>query len=463
MTQKPSFQPLLIALALSFLTSLAAWAQGNPAATPSYWTFAPTPPMGWNSYDAFGASVTEAEVLANATYIKQNLLSHGWQYVVVDYRWYDAQAANYPNGSAPQNPAQVLALTLDGNGRLLPAPSRFPSATNGQGFKPLADKIHALGLKFGFHIMRGIPREAVLANSPIEGSSFHAADAADTKNTCYWNADMYGVRGGTPAGQAYYDSLFRLYASWGLDFVKVDDLSQPYSTAEIEAIRRAIDRCGRPIVFSTSPGETPVAEAGHISTHANMWRVSNDFWDNWASLDHAFDLAYAWQKVGGPGRWPDLDMIPCGHIGIRSVDGPRMTRLTHDEQVMLMSLWCLAPSPLMVGMNLPDNDAWTFGLLTNDEVLALDQDPLGQPATRVSQSGKTETWIRNLSDGSKAAALFNRGEISVTVTLDWAAAGLSGKLAVRDLWRHLDLGDFTGQITLPVPAHGAVLLRLRAK
>ena len=458
-----SFHHAWCLILLGPLAPLIAWAQPAPTAAPAYWSLASTPPMGWNSYDAFGASVTEEEVLANAGYMKQNLLSHGWRYVVVDYRWYDSQAARYPNGSAPHDPSQVLALTTDRYGRLQPAPNRFPSAGDGQGFKPLADQIHALGLKFGIHIMRGIPRQAVLANSPIEASDFHAADAVDVTSSCGWSADMYGVMGDKPGGQAYYDSLFRLYASWELDFVKVDDLSSRYHAREIEAIRRSIDRCGRPIVFSTSPGETPVQQAQHVSTHANMWRVSGDFWDNWRSLDHAFDLAHAWEGIGGPGYWPDLDMIPLGRIGIRCQGGPRLTRLTHDEQISLLSLWCLAPSPLMLGMNLPDNDPWTLGLLTNDEVLALDQDPLGRPAKRVSQAGKTETWIRELSDGSKAVALFNRGDAATSVALKWVDAGLNGEFAARDLWQHKDLGDFTGQLTLPVPAHGAVLLQLRLK
>ena len=333
----------------------------------AYQKWALTPPMGWNSYDAFGWNVTEDETMANAAYVKEHLLSHGWRYIVVDYLWY-------------RRDAQGTSLAMDAYGRLMPVEARFPSAAGGLGFRPLADKIHALGLKFGIHIMRGIPRQAVQANLPIEGTSFHAADAADVKSPCPWCTDMWGVKGDTPAGQAYYDSLFRLYASWNIDFIKVDDLSQPYHADEVDAIRRAIDKCGRPIVFSTSPGETPVNQAADISTHANMWRVSADFLDDWKSLNHAFDLAYAWEKVGGPGHWPDQDMIPIGKMGIRSFGQPRMANFTRDEQIMLMSLWCLAPSPLILGNNLPENDAWTLSLFTNDEVLALDQDSLGEPA-----------------------------------------------------------------------------------
>ena len=193
--------------------------------------------------------------------------------------------------------------------------------------------------------------------------------------------------------------MFRLYAAWGLDFIKVDDLSVPYSAHEIEMIHKAIDKCGRPIVFSTSPGATDVAHAAHIAANANMWRISGDFWDRWKDLDHAFDLVAAWQGIGGPGHWPDADMIPFGHLGIKcTIAGKeRQTRFTPDEQRTLMSLWTLAPSPLMLGANLTDLDKATLALLNNDEVIALNQDPLGQPARRVTAAGTS----RKFGQGSR--------------------------------------------------------------
>jgi alpha-galactosidase len=445
---------LRIAVAGAIL--IFVFAQSMKADDPAYWAFAPTPPMGWNSYDTFGSSVTEDEFLANARYIKDHLLSHGWNYAVIDYRWSDPDASKHDLNGVKDN-----LLTMDEYGRLLPAPNRFPSAVTGQGFKPLADQIHALGLKFGIHVMRGIPRQAVMANTPIEGSSYHAGDAADTQSTCLWCADMFGVKGKESAGHAYYDSIFRLYASWGVDYVKVDDLSHPYSGDEIEAVRSAIDQCGRPIVFSTSPGKTPVNEKEHISIHANMWRISSDFWDNWKLLNDAFDLAAAWQGVGGPGRWPDSDMIPFGRVGLRSVGGPRMTHFTHGEQITLLSLWSLVSSPLMLGTSLTDCDEWTLSLITNDEMIAIDQDPLGKPASLVSKQNGLEVWARDLSDGSKAIGLFNRTEADAQVTAKWSDAGLSVRQAVHDVWQHKDLGVDEDQISLPVPRHGAVLLCLK--
>lgn len=415
-----------------------------------------TPPLGWNSYDAFGDSVTEAEIMANANYLKEHLLAHGWNYVVVDFRWYDPQA-----DSGDRKNRRGAALTTDEFGRLLPSPNRFPSATGGQGFKPLADRLHAMGLKFGIHVMRGIPQQAVKANTRIAGSDFTAAVAANTKSTCNWCPDMFGVDASQPAGQAWYDSLLRLYASWGVDYIKVDDLSQPYAVGEIEAIRRAIERCGRAIVFSTSPGATPVAQAAHIKAHANLWRISSDFWDNWKSLNHNFDLLAAWQAHGGPGHWPDADMIPLGRLGKRCQDahGEHATHFTRDEQRTLMSLWCLAPSPLMLGMNLPENDASTLALLTNDEVLAINQDELCRPAARVWQKNGLEVWARDLAGGAKAVGVFNRGAKPAEFS-KFGEAGVTGAWRIRDLWQQKDIPVSSADFSASIPSHGARLLKL---
>ncbi len=419
-----------------------------------------TPPMGWNSYDGFGDDVTQAEVLANAHYVAEHLQPVGWDTVVVDFRWYDPGTHSNPNHPWDRT---GVPLTMDANGRLLPSPDKFPSAAGGKGFKPLADQIHALSLKFGIHIMRGIPRNAVKANLPIEASGFMTSAAVDTASTCPWCPDMYGVRGATPAGQAYYDSLLRLYASWGVDFIKVDDMSRPYHTDEIEAVRKAINKCGRSIVLSLSPGATPLADAPHVEDHANMWRVADDFWDSWTPLSNEFDLGAAWHGAVGPGHWPDADMLPLGHLSVsgRSVRQDRQTLFTKPEQMTLVSLWSLLPAPLMVGANLPDNDSWTLSLLSNPEVIALDQDALGAPARRVSVQGSTEVWARPLADGSLAVGLFNRGDAAQPVTAHWSDLHLTGPCTAWDFWQRKDLGVFTGQITAAVPSHGAVLVRLR--
>ncbi len=210
-----------------------------------------TPPMGWNSWDSFGQAVTEAEVKANADFMAARLATHGWRYIVVDIQWYE------PQMMGPDYPLESRA-DVDGFGRFRPAENKFPSAAGGKGLKPLADYIHGKGLKFGVHIVRGIPRQAVERNTPIEGTPYHAADIALKTDYCPWNMDQWGVDVTKPGAREWYESLFRLLAAWGVDFVKVDDISQPYRAREVELIRAAIDRCGRPIVLSLSPGPTPL-------------------------------------------------------------------------------------------------------------------------------------------------------------------------------------------------------------
>lgn len=416
-----------------------------------------TPPMGWNSYDAYGDQVDETQVMANAEYVAKFMQRVGWDTIVVDYRWYDPNApAKRDNGE----PGEILEM--DPFGRLMPAPNRFPSASNGSGFQALAARLHRMGLKFGIHIMRGIPRTAVAQNLPIEGSPFHAADAANQTDLCPWCPDMYGVRGDTPAGRAYYDSLFRLYAKWGVDYVKMDDTSAPYHTDEIDAVHDAIQKSGRTIVYSLSPGETPIEDAQHVMTHANLWRASGDFWDSWRALSHEFDLARKWHDFVGPGHWADADMLPLGHISLggRPVGADRRTNFTQNEQVTLLSLWSLLPSPLMVGANLPDNDPWTLALLTNPEVIAIDQDAMGNAGETVRHDSDAEVWKKKLADGSLAVGLFNKMNVDQSISVTWSELGLSEPQRVRDIWQRRNIGTSQKEYSAIVPSHGAVLIRL---
>lgn len=370
--------------------------------------------MGWNSWDCFGCTVTEPLVKSNADYMAERLLRHGWQYIVVDIQWYEPQSTGW---NYSPNPKPVL----DEYGRLLPVEAKFPSSTGGKGFKPLADYIHARGLKFGLHLMRGIPRAAVRRNTPILGSTYHAADIANKASTCRWNPDMYGVDMSKPGAQAYYDSVFQLLASWGLDFVKVDDIASPYHKDEIEAIRKAIDRCGRPMVLSLSPGPTPLADAAHVISHANMWRLTDDFWDDWRLLRHAFDTCNDWTPYRGPGHWPDPDMLPLGAIRV----GPKMehnwTRLTRDEQRTLMTLWCVSRAPLMFGGYLPWNDEFTLSLLTNDAALAVDQSSTGN--RQLFRKGDRVAWTAEVpGSADRYLALFNAPPAGVPFDVSQALA-----------------------------------------
>ncbi len=218
---------------------------------------------------------------------------------MVDIRWYVGN--DKAHGYNEKDPDYVL----DQYGRFMPAVNRFPSAAGGKGFKPLADYLHKKGLKFGIHIMRGIPVIAVKQNLPIKGTNFTAKDIYSDKDQCLWLRDMYTVVPTKPGAQEYYNSLFELYASWGLDFVKIDDLSSPiYFEGEIDMIRKAIDRTGRKIVLSTSPGETPIAHADHVQKNANMWRTVGDFWDSWQQLKEHFEVFERWNKWRAYGAYP---------------------------------------------------------------------------------------------------------------------------------------------------------------
>lgn len=322
------------------------------------------PPMGWNSWDCFGASVTEREVLENALFIANNLKKYGWEYVVVDIQWFEpaAKSNEYNEGAE---------LVMDEYSRLMPAENRFPSAANGQGFKPLADYIHSLGLKFGIHILRGIPRQAVRNKTAVMGTDVTADMIADTDSVCGWNHDMYGVDCTKIEGQLYYDSLFKLYAQWGVDFVKVDDISRPYHREEIEAVSSAIKNSGRDMVLSLSPGNTPLDAATHVREHANMWRISDDFWDSWKSVIEMFDLCRDWAQYTGGGAYADCDMLPLGRIGIRSAGGARNTNFTYDEERTVISLWSIMGSPLMFGGHLPETDIKTIELITNERIIEM--------------------------------------------------------------------------------------------
>ena len=379
-----------------------------------------TPPMGWNSWDSYGSSVVESEVRANADYMASNLLEHGWEYVVVDIRWYVSNENNHSYNQS--NPI----YNYDANGRLLPAVNRFPSANGGGagnlGFKPLADHLHSLGLKFGIHLMRGINQDIWEADLPIADSTYTTRDiqrntwnsgAVDTGAT--WLHDNYGMEQ-SAAAQAYYDSMFKQYASWGIDYVKIDDMlrdfahpNDSYYADEIEMVREAIDKTGRPMVLSLSPGAAPLAQAEHLGDHANLWRITDDLWDNWGNVYDMFSRAHEWTPHRGDGRWPDNDMLPLGRIGIRGHVGiDRMSNLTHDEQRTLMSLWTISRSPLMFGGDLPSNDAFTTSLITNPEVIAVNQHSSNN--RQLFRTADKVAWIADAPNGGKYLAVFNLNE-----------------------------------------------------
>jgi hypothetical protein len=412
---------------------------------------APTPPMGWNSWNSFATTITEAQALENARIMRDRLLPSGYSVFTVDIQWYEPGATGYEY----RKDAQPI---LDGYGRLQPDPARFPSAANGKGFRSLAGRVQAMGMKFGIHLMRGIPREAVRRNLPVLGTRYRAQDIADPTSICTWNGDMYGVDMRKPGAQAYYDSVFAQYADWGIDFVKMDDMSRPYDAhaPEIEAASAAIARSGRPIMLSLSPGETPLACGDHVRRHAQMWRISDDFWDEWAMLEAQFLRLENWQRFAGPGSWPDADMLPLGRLAL----GKRDTKFTPAEQRTLMTLWSIARSPLIMGGDLRHLDAATLALLTNPEVLAVNQASSANRPLQVQDGMRA--WTAKAADGDTYLALFNPNDKAGRYGIDPRWLNLRGPLRVRDLWARRDLPPATGRIETDLPPHGAAMFRLRA-
>lgn len=416
---------------------------------------APTPPMGWNSWDSYGTTVREDQVKANADAMATMLAPFGWRYVVVDIQWYQPTSRGHA-----YDPGARLAM--DEYGRLLPAENKFPSAADGAGFKALADYVHALGLEFGIHVMRGIPRQAVAANLPIEGTPYHARDVADTTAGCRWNPDMWGVDVTRPGGQEYYDAIARLYASWGVDFIKADDMGDhEFRPLEIAALRQALDRTGRPIVLSISPGPAALSEAEFFAEHAQMWRISDDFWDDWQLVLRQFDYTRDWAPYGGSGNtWPDADMLPFGQLRLTDSAGVGTpTRLTADEQQTVMTLWSIFRSPLMFGGDLPSLDSATLALITNPEVLAVDQD--GSAPRQVIESPDLRAWLSDAPErGDHYVAVFNLDDAPQRVDLPWSTFGLhDGRHEVRDLWARQTMGSLA-TLTVELSPHGSALFRV---
>ena len=449
----------IVSIALASVAAVFVTAKsGTPDSPP---VLAATPPMGWNSWDSFGESVSEANVRANAQWMAEHLKNSGWQYVVVDMGWY---VTNHSAGSNAEN----AQFSLDSFGRFTPAVNSIPSAAQDAGFKPLADYIHSLGLKFGIHILRGIPKEAVQKNLPIAGTSFHAADAANTLDTCPWNPFNYGLDASKPAAQAYYDSIVQQYAGWGVDFLKVDCIADhPYKGDEIRMLSSALGKSGRPIVLSLSPGPAALDKAEELSKYAQMWRISDDVWDLWHSdkqfpsgIENQFARAAKWAPISGPGHWPDADMLPLGRLEpVAGWENPRATRLTHDEQRTQLTLWSIFRSPLMMGGNLTLCDEWTTTLLTNPEVLAVDQHSTGNHA--VVSTEKTALWVARPATGDGYyVAVFNLDGAPQTLKYSWKEAGLpEGKYHVRDLWAHKDLAT-TEVLIVTLRPHASVLYKI---
>ncbi|WP_407428488.1 glycoside hydrolase family 27 protein [Treponema sp.] len=427
-----------------------------------------TPPMGWNSYDYYNVGVNEKQVRENALYMAENLKQFGWEYIVIDAQWSD------PNALSLVPESQYVPFThlcLDEYSRQIPDPNRFPSSAGGKGFKPLSDYIHSLGLKFGIHIMRGIPRFCAHNHTPVLSKKKITADKiANPFSVSKWNGDMYGIDMSKEGSQDYYDSIFALYAEWGVDFVKVDDICNtnmypavPYSAEkEIEAIAKAIKNSGRQMVLSLSPGPAVIEKAWHLKKYANMWRITDDFWDEWRLLKAMFERCEVWQAHTGEGCWPDCDMLPLGKIGW-GFKNERTTGFTSEEQKTMISLWCIFRSPLMIGAELTKLDDFTKSLLTNSEVLELEKNC--KNSEQIFRNEESCAWKSFSLDGKKTyTALFNLGEKEAEISVKTDELKLeSGKsYTLRDLWKGADIKKTAAgqEISVLLPPHGCALFSL---
>lgn len=427
-------------------------------------------PMGWNSYDYYDTNVNEEQIKANADYMAANMKDAGWEYVVIDIEWYA-----HHTGSMREKYQYIPfgEVEMDECGRLLPCPEKFPSSANGKGFAPLADYIHGLGLKLGIHIMRGIPREAAHRHLPVLNSKATANDVANPSSICGWNPDMYGVRKGVEGAQEYYDSILKLYADWGVDFIKCDDIcntnlyvTNPYSAAhEIEMLHKAIEKCGRDIVLSLSPGPALIEKAWHYEKNANMWRITDDFWDQWELLLDMFSRCELWQNHVREGSYPDCDMLPIGKLG-KGFGTERDTNFTREEQITMMTLWCVFGSPLMIGAELTKLDEQTMSLLTNKDVLKLlSNDYIGK---QVERDEYHAVWsCMNEQTGEKYIALFNFKDEEQTITVPlneveqfYGKSDLNTATSTKELWSN-ETGKIEGMnIEGTVAVHGAKIYQI---
>lgn len=459
-TSKAMFGKLIAAgILLIFAASVMLAGNGKAVAADNS-ILAATPPMGWNSWDSYGLRITESEFRDNVAVLASKLKPFGYRYAVIDEGWFLVNPEERPH-------PERLKYEIDANGRYIPVAARFPSAMQSDrnsGFTALAGWVHSQGLKFGIHIVRGIPRESVQRNLPIEGSSFSAEDAADTSDACPWDPTNWGVKDNA-AGQAWYDSLLKQYASWGVDFLKVDCIANnPYKASEIRQIHLAIQHSGRPIVLSLSPGPTALEHAAEVGSLSQMWRISNDIWDVWSSnrefprsVKSQFDLAAQWVKFARPGNWPDADMLPVGELRPYPDVGPgaRHTRLTPDEQRTQISLWAFARSPLIVGANLTALDSETLQLLTNRDILHIDQSALA--SRQALHEGDVYVWTADFPRGEHAVGVFNTDDTSLLFDKPLSALGLGNKkVSLRDVWA-ATVQKHASAVQVQLPAHGVVV------
>lgn len=407
-------------------------------------------PRGWNSWDCYGASVTEEIVRKNAEFMAKHLKEYGWEYIVVDIQWYEPDADSHEYHPFTE-------LCMDEYSRLIPDENRFPSAANGKGFAPLAEYVHSLGLKFGIHIMRGIPRQAVHRNTAILNSKKTARQIAKTDSICHWNTDMYGVDPEKEGAKEYYESLFSLYASWGVDFIKCDDIARelPHEESELILLSDSLKGCDREMVFSLSPGPALPEKAQIYKDTANMWRITDDFWDTWDALYDMFSRCETWCIHSGAGHFPDADMLPIGPLR-QNYDKNDRTHFTRDEQITMLSLWSIFRSPLMIGGEMTRFDEFTMSLITNRDILKMHENARHAHPVWRKEIDNIEhiLWTAAGKEGGSYLAVFNAGEKNSQITFPLSDAEIDSVKSIWELWSGEEAA-VSDSITVSLNSHGA--------
>lgn len=391
-----------------------------------------TPPMGWNSWNCWGASVSQEKVMSSArALVDKGLRDHGWSYINIDDGWQGKRGGEF--------------TAIQPN-------AKFPD------IKALADNLHQMGLKFGIY------------STPWKVSyGGHAGSYADNADGTYeWiksgrHDENFKIRrdgdnsGGPLAGPGSYSFVkndVAQWVAWGVDYIKYD--WSPIDLPRVKELHDALQGADRDIVYSLS-NSTPYQFAEEISRDSNAWRTTGDIVDFWGSASAIGFNQDKWAAYTRPGHWSDPDMLVVGQVGWGS---PHPSNLSPDEQYTHMSLWSLLAAPLLIGCDLAAMDDFTLSLLTNDEVIEVNQDALGKQGVCVTQRGDLRVYAKPLEDGSVAVGLFNLGQQTAEVTAEWGEVKLQGRQRVRNLWTQKDIGEFNDKFSASVPSHGVVFVRM---
>lgn len=426
------------------------------------------PPMGWNSFDSYGVYLHEKAAFDNMEVLATKYLPFGYEYFVIDNGWFGEYKLRL--GTIYSAERHASNVNINEFGLLQPSTCYFPN-----GFLELIKKCHAKGLKFGLHLMRGIPRKVVELNLPIKGTNYHARNIADTVNICNWCHYNYGVDMSKPGAQAFYNSLIDQLASWGVDFIKVDDIV-PYPR-EVEALVHAVKQCGRDMVISLSPGDRAPVEHIDVYRQANMLRVTGDVWDTQSDIDKCFTAWKKWTGYEAPGFWLDMDMIPFGKLQLMSPATlneedisksalyagkgyTRKSKLSEDQMKTFITMRALSASPLMIGGDLPTMDEYSYSLLTNPDMLACNQN--GKMGKLIFEKDGVEIWKVETTDPDKGwIGIFNRTEFAKErIRFDIGILDFRRNIPFKlyDIWNNKRLIIQNEEIEITIPGQVCVFL-----